>query len=342
MSGCSEYGEVAGTDIAGVGSVQFSAAVPQGTRAVEITPDGFRIMAFKRTSGEGYTYLRDIPMGGMNYDGATLKGTVELPAGDYKFLPLYGLTAPGNYTMPELEGATLSDALGVTHTGGSFPEVFMLNSATADLASYQVLPDGPVQSVSATLRRAVSRVDVLFIRADRNPDGSYTEKAGSDVFGPEKLASANFAYSDANSQLGLSGLKGAGLFDFEHAVTASPDLLTMGAGESTRVGAGEYDFDNILTSDIISGSAHLKGTYLIPNTDATRSTGLTMTCTSGAGTTRTIPVAGGIPVERNKVTIVRVYVLGSDLFSQGVDFVVDVKTAWDGSNFTDVEVDGQN
>ena len=77
----------------------------------------------------------------------------------------------------------------------------MLNTPLDAVPSYTISLDGPQQTVSATLRRAVSRVDVLFIRAEKDAaTGVYTEKAGGDVFGPEKLAGVKLAYTGANSR----------------------------------------------------------------------------------------------------------------------------------------------
>lgn len=113
--------------------------------------------------------MQDIPLAGMNFDGTALTDTVQFPAGDYKFLPSYGLVTPGNYTWPDFTDATLSDALYVTHTGENFPAAFMLNTPLDAVPAYTVSLDGPKQTVSATLRRAVSRVDVLFIARRRMP-----------------------------------------------------------------------------------------------------------------------------------------------------------------------------
>lgn len=323
------------------GNVSFVTRTPQpaSARGPVYTSDGFRILAFKK-SGDDYRYMQDIPLGGMNFDGTTLTGTVQLPAGDYKFLSSYGLTAPGNYSWPVFTDAVLSDALYVTHTGESFPAAFMLNKALDAVPAYTVSLDGPKQTVSATLRRAVSRVDVLFIRADKDAaTGLYTEKAGSDVFGPEKLASAKLQFADANSRLGLSGEKVDGLFDAEHTISTPSEVVTMGTGAATVMGTDGYDFENVQPADIISGSAHLKGTYLIPNADNTASTGFTLQLTSGEGTPRTIALTDKIPVERNKATLVRIYVLGENVFTTGVEFQVEVDTLWDGSNFVDGEID---
>ena len=175
------------TDVTGpaAGNLQIITRTPQaaaGRGPVYRTGD-FRILAFKKT-GTDYVYMQDIPLAGMNFDGTALTGTVQFPAGDYKFLPSYGLVTPGNYTWPDFTDATLSDALYVTHTGENFPAAFMLNTPLDAVPAYTVSLDGPKQTVSATLRRAVSRVDVLFIRAEKDAaTGVYTEKPGADVFG---------------------------------------------------------------------------------------------------------------------------------------------------------------
>lgn len=338
---CTQEEEKSDFAPAEVGNVEFVTRTPQAASARGPVYDAgeFRMLAFRDT-GSGYVYLKDIPLGGMKWENSTLSGTAQLPAGQYKFLPSYGLVTPGNYNWPDFAGATLSDALYVTHTGESFPAVFMLNQTLDAVTPYTVSLDGPKQTVNATLRRSVSRVDVLFIRADKDPaTGAYKEKTGTDVFGPEKLASAKFSYTAANSRLGLSGEKVDGVFDATHTVTASADVLTMGTGTATKVGEDNYDYENVQAGDIISGSAHLKGTYLIPNADNTATTSLELLLTSGEGNPRTITLTDKIPVERNKATLIRVYVLGDNVFTTGVDFDVVVDTAWDGSNVVDGEID---
>lgn len=338
---CSDDGEK--TDIADspAGNLQFITRAPQSAsgRGPVYSAGEFRILAFKNTGSE-YLYMQDIPLGAMNFDGSALSGTVQFPAGDYKFLPSYGLVAPGNYTWPAFTDAVLSDALCVTHTEECFPAVFMLNVPLDAVPSYTVSLDGPKQTVSATLRRAVSRVDVLFIRAEKDATtGVHTEKPGDDIFGPEKLVGVKLAYTGANSRLGLSGEKAEGLFDVSHTIAVPAEAVTTGTGASTVVGAEKYDFENVQPADIIAGSAHLKGTYLIPNPDNTATTGFSMLLTSGEGSTRTIVLTDKIPVERNKATLIRIYVLGDNVFTTGVDFDVEVNTVWDGSNFVDGEID---
>ena len=152
-------------------------------------------------------------------------------------------------------------------------------------------------------------------------------------------AGVKLAYTGANSRLGLSGEKVSGLSDVSHTIGTPADVVTIGTGESTVVGADKYDFENVQPADIISGSAHLKGTYLIPNPDNTATTGFSMQLTSGEGSARTIALRDKIPVERNKATLIRIYVLGENVFTTGVDFEVEVDTVWDGSNFVDGEID---
>lgn len=322
------------------GNVQFvtrTVRLSSSRRQISV-PDDFRILAFKN-NGSAYTYMRDIPIDGMNFDGTTLSGSAQLPAGEYKFLPSCGLNTATHYTWPALDGAVLSDELFLTHTGESFPEAFMLNMPLENVPSYTVSLDGPKQTVKSTLRRSVSRVDVLFIRAEKNAaDGTYIEKAGSDIFGPEKLGEVKLSFTDANSRLGLSGEKVPGVFNVTNTIQLA-DAVTMGIGASTIVGTDNYDFENMQSGDIISGSAHLKGTYLIPNVDNTAATGCTISLTSGEGSTRTITLTDKIPVERNKITLIRIYVLGDNVFTTSLDFEVEVDTVWDGSNFVDEEID---
>lgn len=324
------------------GNVEFITRLPStvNTRGPVYTSEEFRILAFRKADGgNDYTYLYDIPVGKMQYDGSALKGGIQLPEGDYKFLPCYGLVTPGSYSWPTLTDAVLNDDLYVTHTEESFPATFMLNSQLDAVPSYTVTLDGEKQSVNSLLRRAVSRIDVLFIRADKDATtGAFTEKTGSDVFGPEGLASVKIDYTDANNFLGLSGEKVAGVFDVTHNISPAMSSVTMGTGSATTVETAGYDYDNVLPADVISGSAYLKGTCLIPNTDNAGTTGMVMKLTSGKGSVRTITIGDKIPVERNKATLVKIYVLGDNVFTTELDLGVDIDTVWDGYNYTEEEI----
>ncbi len=133
------------------GTCKSSRGHPRRLRAAgRSSAPGIPDPGIQKNTGPDYVYIQDIPLGGMNFDGTALTGTVQLPAGDYKFLPSYGLVTPGNYTWPDFTDATLSDALYVTHTGENFPAAFMLNTPLDAVPSYTISLDGPQQTVSAT------------------------------------------------------------------------------------------------------------------------------------------------------------------------------------------------
>lgn len=349
LTACSTEDKISLERPSGRGKVKFvtrtvsSVKSLRGTKAVQ-QKDEYRILAFKKAENGDCVYVQDIPLDAMSYDGTVLKGEAELPEGDYKFIPVYGLVKPGGYLWPPLDKAVLDEHLCISHTGGSLPEIFMTCTDPDKTPSYTVSEEGPSQTVTSLLRRAVSRVDVLFIRADANGDGTYTEKAGDDVFAPEGLARAELKLTGANNSLGLTGMRatplsGPAVFDTSHAITDPKAAMTMGSGTRTRLGDPDYlTYDGVVPEDIIAGSAHLRGTYLIPNPDATPTVNLALELTSGAGSVRTVTLPGPIPVERNKITLVRVYVLGDDVFSNPVRLEVKVETRWDGTNGTDVDI----
>lgn len=296
--------------------------------------EGFRILRFRKNAADDYVYEQDIPLEGMQSDGTTLSGSLQMAPGDYKFIPTHGLAVPGNYTWPALEGALLRDSVCVAHTGGTLPPVFMLNKSLNEIEPYRVTVDGPAVTVRDTLRRAVSRVDVLFIRADKTGDG-YTPKKGGDVFGPEGLAGAVLDFGNANSGMSLGGVKYALArpLHVTHAIEDIPSALVTGTGEKMRVGEPGYvDYDAVAPEDVLRGSALLRGTYLIPNTDEQETVDFSLRLVSGAGSVREIAPQRKLPLSRNKVTLVRVYVLGADVFTPQVVFAYEIDTHWDGVN----------
>ena len=130
--------------------------------------------------------MQDIPLAGMNFDGTALTGTVQFPAGDYKFLPSYGLVTPGNYTWPDFTDATLSDALYVTHTGENFPAAFMLNTPLDAVPAYYGVPRRPeTDGQRHAPPRRFARGRALHPRREGCRNGRLYRKAGGDVFGPE-------------------------------------------------------------------------------------------------------------------------------------------------------------
>ena len=105
-------------------------------------------------------------------------------------------------------------------------------------------------------------------------------------------------------------------------------------GEST--GEIPYDFDNVGVKDIMKGGHYAYGPYVFPFSSTTTTTNLTLTVTSGkeAGNhvyERSIDIEN-VPLSRNKVTMVKLYVLRGDFFNTEVAFEIGVKEAWEGSH----------
>lgn len=321
------------------------------TRTVtyDYSKDNFRIFAFKKDdNGSEYVYLQEVPLDGMNYATAsgTLSGTAQLPIGEYKFVPTYNLHNPVGYTFPAMAGQTLSDDIAVTHTAGSLPAVYA-DTRTADQLTSYVLgtTSAPNQTVTATMKRSVSRIDVMFVRADKDAaTGVYTPKKGDHIFGGTLPASVTMKFTGLNNSLGLTGRKvtpaaGPATFNTDYGVPDLATYITMGTGEATAVGTDGYaGYDNVQPADIIGGSAHVHGAYVIPNDDNTGTVGLELVIVPQSGTTRTITIPAPLPVQRNMVTLVTVYVLTGNVFTTNVDYEVTVDTVWDGTNGSETEI----
>lgn len=315
-----------------------------------ITKDNFRIMAFKKTpAGEGYFYAQDIPTAGMNYENNVLSGTVRLPIGEYKFVSTYGLAKDGGFALPSLTPVTteLTDDLNISHGTVDGSSVFFLEKGTIeDLHSY-TLGINPTanESVSASLSRAVSRVDIMFIQAKKNDDGTYTEVSDSaDVFGVSQLADIEMQFTGLNRNVNLLGTKittdEGSLFNENFTVPDLGNTVTRGTStDDTKIGtSGFLNYDNIKTDDIKTGSAHVHGAYLLPYDEAINTTNLTLVLTNGLGDKRTIVAPENLPLERNKVTLVKIYVLSGTVFNTDVKFNVTIDTAWLEANSVDGEI----
>ncbi|GEM_PF-190039 len=310
------------------------------------TSDGFSIYAFKQSeNGIDYEFSQMLNLSNAVYipETKTLTGTATLEVGNYKFIPAYGLKNPQNLTLPIATGRSLSDDLSLVHSptgnyGNNLPEVFLMtqDGATArmdDIQPYSVNMLGSLnQSVRLTVSRAVSRVDVMFIKAIKNSNNTYTEiqSAPQDVFGNLGLGKMEMRFTGLNQNMNLLGVKQAGVFNSTinaQNIGLNGDAVTMGTRNGASIiGAEDYfRFDSVQTNDVIRGSAHVFGSYLIPNNDDQRTVGLQLYVEPQNKITnsrsRTINIALGnerlIPLERNKVTLIKVYVLRDHLF--GVD-----------------------
>ena len=323
------------------------------TKAVipQYDKNNFRILAFKTTDGgTSYLYAQDIPMDSLNLNTSTnsLSGEVQIPIGTYKFIPTYGMKAPGNYSWPTIDAPTaLAEPPGSTHTGSTLPAIFTESRAYADLPSYDMglKTSVPNKPVTATLKRAVSRVDILFIRATKDPaTNAYTPIKGKNVFGDALPTKIQMQFTGVNNTMNLVGKRiapasGAATFNTDYEVADLNKAVTMGSGDALAVGENGYvSYDNIQQTDIIDGSAHVHGAYLIPNDDNTATTGLTLVLTSANGEARTIDNLPLLPLEKNKVTLVKIHVLGDNVFTTGAELGVTVDTVWDGTNKIEGEI----
>lgn len=362
LASCSEDDTVNGTTLPGdaeTTEVQFkmnaitatsSAPLSRGITLPALTRDNFRIMAFKKSlTGEKYFYAQEVPLAGMTLNDKSLSGTARLPIGEYKFVSTYGLAPGGGFALPTLTAVTteLTNDLHIAHGTVDGTSVFFLEQGPLENLHSYALGINPTanEAVNATLSRAVSRVDILFIQAKKNDDGTYTEVSdNADVFGVTKLDAIEMQFTGLNKNVNLVGKKTttgqASLFDPTFQVPNLENTVTLGASEdNTKVGTPAFlNYDNITGDDIKKGSAHVHGAYVLPFEDSATTTGLTLLLTNGLGDQRTIAVPGNLTLERNKVTLIKIYVLGGTVFNTDVNFKVTIDTAWLNANTINGEI----
>jgi len=324
----------------------------QATRTYTPTYDinGFSIYAYK-LNGSDYVFEKTVSLANMDYNPTTKKltGTDNLPIGSYKFIHGYGLNQD-NLTVPT--SGTLSAGT-VTYAGGPLTEVFLETDKTVDaLVKYDLgINEAAATTVTGTLKRAVSRVDLMFISADKNGDGitekKYYDYPTTDVFGGKVIDKIEMQLSAVNSQMNLFGvnipatLPSGTTITLENEEDTNTDwnYITVGNADGTEVGKQGYlSYDEIESGHIIAGGAHVFGTYLLHNNNNTATTGLKLVITPKKEegkdvVARTITIPNGIPLERNKVTLVKVYVLNdNNVFTTTVDFEVVIDTEWLNAN----------
>lgn len=315
--------------------------------APEISKAGFRILAFKKNADGAYVYTQDVPTAGMNFADNTLSGPAELPIGEYKFVPTYGAVNTPVFSWPELaEGKTpLIDTLSFAHTAVDGTSVVFLETRSfQELPSYAVgLTATTADKVYTVLKRAVARVDLLFMHVKKNTDGSYTEITGNtDVFGGTLPSSIEMRFRGLNRTINVTGenMTADGTFstfDQNYTVEDLQQAVTIGNGPATLLGTDDFfDYDQVKPTDIRSGAAHVQGAYLLPYPQGVANTDLTVVLTQSTGIQRTLVIPSKLPLERNKVTLVKIYLLiddgGGDIFDSNVTFTVTVDTRWDGCN----------
>jgi len=312
-----------------------------GVKSKAYTPsyqaNNLRIQAYKLDEGKGdYYYSHTFTLPDANYSPLTKtwKGDVTLQAGTYKFLPSYGLSADGNITLPSFEGQTLNATNGFTYLPSNdylFPEIFLPLKTAEEIKAYEVGPLGKqTETIRDSIFRAVSRVDVLFIKA-RKEGNTYIEEPygnGLDIFGQRELGKLEFRFTDIANKMNILGQPQPGTTSARlNAPYIKEGGVTIGTSTNgTIIGNKDYfRFDSIQSNDIMYGSAHVFGSYLLPDNEEP-TTQLQIYAEpqrkTGRWTSRTIDVIpinyDAIPFEQNKVTLIKIYVLrGDHLF--GVD-----------------------
>lgn len=355
------------TGIEGKTSVKFeldasAIGYEVSTKAAQFSPtytkDGFSIYAFRQeVGGTDYVYEKTISLTNLSYSSSTKKltGSDLLPIGTYKFLPVYGLANQSTLlTIPTWSTQTLSNDFTIKYSGGrGLTEIFLpITIGNIDaLTSYEMgLTSTANETVTASLQRAVSRVDVMFIKATKADDGTYTETAypaGKDVFGQKAIKTLQMRYKGLNNLMSFFGTNlTTTVFNANINLDLSKNIILKGEHPTeTAIGKGSYlSYDNISSNDLIFGGAHIFGNYLFPNSTADKTTSLEIYIEPEGGIGRTINVSYDndhkLPIERNKVTIVKIYVLDSDpdnpnpptVFDTTVNFEVEIETVWNGSN----------
>lgn len=303
--------------------------------------EGFRILAFQQDKSgatENYFYKMDIPVDGMKYADNMLSGQVQVPVGAYKFIAMYGAGDASVVDMPALGPASaLSGDLVMTHVADAvLPSIFLDDNALDAIPSYELGLSAPGNrsTVTTHISRAVARVDLLFVRTD----AAHTPVVGGDIFDPG-IQNLTIEFSNVKNTIDFTGHATGGSMSHRYTIDFPTDAETKGSGLVMQLGEEGYvTYDNVEAGHIISGSSHISGAYLIPESDETRTVQMKMVLTSTSGITRTIPIATPIPLKRNYVTLIKVYVMGDNVFTTGLDFAVDIDPTWKGSVSADVEV----
>lgn len=308
--------------------------------------NGFKIYAFKRAvAGTNYVFEKEVSLANMTYSAANkkLEGKDLLEIGTYKFLIAYGVEQTGVLTLPTWTGANINDNFVIEYDGTApLNEIFVHNGDVNSLESYDLgLTSTANPTVKDTLVRAVSRVDVMFFKGSKS-GGVYTELpyTSGDVFGGKTLDTLQLRYKGLNAKMDFFGNYVAATTLNKNIDITGMTKVTIGNAAATTVGNASYTkYDNVEQGDLITGAAHVFGNYVIPNANATATADLELYIKPTVGEARTITLANKLPMERNKVTLVKIYILDSgngpdepNVFTTNVNFEVEIETVWDGSH----------
>ena len=329
--------------------------------------NNFSIYAFRlNEAGTAYLYEKTVSLSGVSYDADNymLKGSTNLTIGRYKFVPVYGVSnqASVNTSALTVGSTVLTDDLLLSYDGANpLSEIFTERGTVADLNVYELgLTEGSNDTVKSVLKRAVSRVDVMFFKAVKDGNG-YKELPyeRTNALGGKTIEKITYAFTNVNNQMNFfSTNKTTSPIDTLNVdvVNNFANLITYGNGTVTTVGDDDYkNYDNVLPAHLINGAAHIFGTYLFPNNDASKNTKFQIYIKSTDGVERTITLSDSqkLAIERNKVTLVKIYILNNTdptkpdeeeghVFNTNVDFRIELETVWDGSSEVEGEINGPN
>lgn len=323
---------------------------------------GFTINAFRKDESDSkFKFVKAISGSGLTYNAATKKltGKHTLQVGSYKFYITYG-AGQSQLTQTAWTVGTEWNKAGLINcsygTTGIPSELFLqLDKQTSDLTEYVVPLTGTSPKVQEKLKRAVARVDVLFISATKSGT-TYTEKAYNDPSNPSRNIIDNrtlqlgFNMGSLPSRISRLGVPSntpvttTANVVVNYELAANTSKVTIGSATANKVGASGFTaYDNIQATDVINKGAHIFGTYFLPFESAATTTSATLTVTGKKSATdilkRTIPFTG-VPLEQNKVTLLKVYVIGDGktVFDSDVQFEVEVITDWNGFNAVETEI----
>lgn len=326
-----------------------------GTRAISQAYgiDDLRILAFRQSDENNFLYIADVDKAKINADGnGNFTGEAELPVGVYQFIPAFGLPAAGgtDVTIPvPVTTTNITEAMNITHNTGVLPAIFLQEKGkTPDTYILGVKNETP--NVSLNLKRAVARLDIMFVRGHKDEaTGKYVEDPNdTSVFGETTgLDSLGISFTGINPTVQLMDgalVSGATRINPDFDITL-PDAMTEGtAAENSTLGTegGENDFENIKPESIVNGGAHIYGPFVFPYETAAEGIDPEMTTISITAKStydeatkqyirRTITVPN-VKLVRNQVTLVKIFVPGDDLFHTNTTFAVTINTDWDYNN----------
>lgn len=211
-----------------------------------------------------------------------------LPIGTYKFICFYNLGAPtANSGLKtelvcrdkDIPGTTFENAQkAVIQHIASAEDVNEIFSAIYEGTGNNgvIVGNAQVTNISVALNRAVSRVDVKFVKVAANKkDWEVKFSSGTDIFGSFTGSTDGKSVGLKSIELELEGL--AKEISIDKSLTNSKTTLTYNKnGSEVLIGSSDNQtaingtsnggdiFDKITNAQIIRGGAYFKGAYVLP------------------------------------------------------------------------------